>query len=165
MKRERGLLPLGPVVYLVAGIAILGILSGIAYKIRESGKDAVRVEWAEANQQEKERQAREAAVRSDITDKNEATNATKVAILEDRLRRALLIASGVRQPDAKLGEAAALSAAAAILACPDRQADAARRLGQLEVGVLALLDRGNKAILRSETCRAWLSEQMMVDVK
>ncbi len=30
-------------------LAILGMLGGIGYKIRESGKDSVRVEWAEAN--------------------------------------------------------------------------------------------------------------------
>ena len=37
------------ILYAVLALAILGTLSGIAYKIRESGKDAVRVEWAEAN--------------------------------------------------------------------------------------------------------------------
>ena len=51
--RERGF---GLIVYAVLALAILGTLSGIAWKIRESGKDAVRVEWSEAN-----RQAQEAA--------------------------------------------------------------------------------------------------------
>ena len=53
--RERGF---GLIVYAVLALAILGTLSGIAWKIRESGKDAIRVEWAEAN-----RLAQEAADR------------------------------------------------------------------------------------------------------
>ena len=44
--RQRGFTLL---LYAFAALAILGTLAGIAYKIRESGKDAVRVEWAEAN--------------------------------------------------------------------------------------------------------------------
>ena len=51
--RERGF---SLIVYAVLALAILGTLTGIAWKIRESGKDAVRLEWAEAN-----RQAQEAA--------------------------------------------------------------------------------------------------------
>ena len=58
MRRQRGSILL----YAVAAIAILGILSGIAYKIRESGKDSVRVEWAAANAKAQEQQqAREMA--------------------------------------------------------------------------------------------------------
>ena len=30
-------------------LAILGTLGGIGYKVRESGKDAIRVEWQQAN--------------------------------------------------------------------------------------------------------------------
>lgn len=47
--------------YLVLGLAILVTLSGIAYKIRESGKDAIRVEWAEANRLQREAEAKQAA--------------------------------------------------------------------------------------------------------
>ena len=39
----------GLIVYAVLALAILGTLSGIAYKIREGGKESVRLEWAEAN--------------------------------------------------------------------------------------------------------------------
>ena len=39
----------GLIIYAVLALAILGTLSGIAYKIREGGKESVRLEWAEAN--------------------------------------------------------------------------------------------------------------------
>ena len=39
----------GLIAYGLIALAILGALGGIGYKVRESGKDAVRVEWAEAN--------------------------------------------------------------------------------------------------------------------
>ena len=44
--RQRGF---GLIVYAVLALAILGTLAGIGYKIRESGKESVRLEWAEAN--------------------------------------------------------------------------------------------------------------------
>lgn len=47
--------------YLIAGIAILAILSGIAYRIRESGKDAIRLEWAEANRIQREAESKRIA--------------------------------------------------------------------------------------------------------
>lgn len=56
-SRERGSILL----YAVAAIAILGILSGIAYKIRGSGKDAIRLEWAEANRLQREKEAKQIA--------------------------------------------------------------------------------------------------------
>ena len=59
--RQRGF---GLIVYAVLALAILGTLSGIAYKIRESGKDSVRLEWESANRKAQEEQAaREAAAR------------------------------------------------------------------------------------------------------
>ena len=36
------------IAYALVALAVLGTLSGIAYKIRESGKDSVRAEWNEA---------------------------------------------------------------------------------------------------------------------
>lgn len=35
--------------YGLVALAVLGMLGGIGYKIRESGKESVRLEWAEAN--------------------------------------------------------------------------------------------------------------------
>ena len=59
--RERGF---GLIVYAVLALAILGTLSGIAWKIRESGKDAIRVEWAEANRLAQEAADKERAERA-----------------------------------------------------------------------------------------------------
>ena len=39
----------GLLAYLIAGIVLVGMLSGLAWKVRESGKEAVRLEWREAN--------------------------------------------------------------------------------------------------------------------
>ena len=44
--RQRGF---GLIVYAVLALAILGTLAGIGYKIREGGKESVRLEWAESN--------------------------------------------------------------------------------------------------------------------
>ena len=147
--------------YLLGAIAVLAMLSGIAYKIRESGKDAIRLEWADANRKEKARLDREAALRNSITDKREAENATAYADLDARYRAALL---GLRKPPVN-GEAKPLSRAATVLACPDRQADVAGRLERLEEGILGLLERGDKAIRRSITCRDWLQDQIAVKVQ
>ena len=46
MRRQRGFTIL---VYALAGLAILAALSAIAYKVRQSGFDACRVEWDAAN--------------------------------------------------------------------------------------------------------------------
>lgn len=57
--RQRGFIATGWL-YLIAGLAILAILSGIAYKIRESGKDVIRLEWAEANRAQRDAEAKKA---------------------------------------------------------------------------------------------------------
>jgi len=46
--------------YAALGLAILVTLSLIAYKIRESGKDVIRLEWAEANRLQREAEAKKA---------------------------------------------------------------------------------------------------------
>ena len=153
--RERGSL----IIYAVLAIAILGMLAGIGYKIRESGKESVRLEWAEANRAEKERQELERQERDKLTQKREADHAANISTLDRRYRAALV---GVRNQSRPDGEAPSLSAAAVLIACPDRQADAAERLARLEEGVLGLLERGDRAIVRTETCRAWLTEQQAV---
>ena len=147
--------------YLVLGLAILATLSGIAWKIRESGKDAIRLEWAEANRKERDRLDREAVLRNGITEKREAENATAYANLDARYRAAL---AGLRDKSRGDGKAQPLSQAASVLACPDRQADVAGRLERLEEGVLGLLERGDKAIARTITCRNWLEDQLKVKV-
>lgn len=48
---------MGLIAYGLIALALIGALSGIGYKIRESGKDAVRVEWAAANEATRQREA------------------------------------------------------------------------------------------------------------
>ena len=157
MNRQRGSI----ILYGIIALAILATLSGIAWKIRESGKDAIRIEWAEENRKERDRLDREALVRNGITDKREAENATVYADLDARYRAALV---GLRDKPRGDGKAQPLSQAAGIIACPDRQADVAGRLERLEVGVLGLLERGDRAIQRTITCRSWLEDQLKVKV-
>ena len=65
MIAQRGF---GLIVYAVLALAILGTLSGIAYKIREGGKESVRLEWAESNRiarAEEEKKAQAAATKTE----------------------------------------------------------------------------------------------------
>lgn len=148
--------------YILAAIAIAAALAWLHRSVKESGRAEIRAEWAEANRKEKERQERERIVRNDITDKQEAAHATQYADLDRRYRAALI---GVREQPGSNREAAPLSSAAGLAQCPDGQANLARGLAALEEGVLGLLERGDRAIVRTETCRAWLAEQMKVDVR
>ena len=72
-SRYRGFVT-DPLLYLIAGIAILTILSGVAYRIRESGKESVRLEWAEANRIQREAEAKQIAAASKAL---EAANAKR----------------------------------------------------------------------------------------
>ena len=63
--RQRGF---GLIVYAVLALAILGTLAGIGYKIREGGKESVRLEWAESNRiarAEEEKKAQAAATKTE----------------------------------------------------------------------------------------------------
>ena len=154
---ERGSI----ILYGLIALAVLGTLSGISWKIRESGKDAIRVEWAAANEKERARLAREATARDTITAKKEADNAKRYSTLDARYRAAI---AGLRKPTGD-GQAKPLSAAASVLSCPDRSADVAGRLERLEEGILGLLERGDRAIARTITCRDWLNDQGKVSVR
>ena len=160
--RQRGMIPLNLIAYGLIALAIIAAMSGIAWKIRESGKDAIRVEWAKANADERARLERERTTRNTITEKHEATNATAYADLDRRYRAALL---GVRIESRGDTQAKSLSAAAGIARCPDGSANLAHGLAALEERILGLLERGDRAIARSETCRAWLTEQLKVEVR
>ena len=50
----------GLILYLVAAIAILGLLSAISYRIYAAGAESVRLEWAEANRLAREAEAKKA---------------------------------------------------------------------------------------------------------
>ena len=161
----------GHIAYLVLGLAILASISAIIWwadaNIATSagvkkGEKSKQAEWDKANQKERDRLDREAAVRNGITDKREGEHATAYANLDARYRAAL---AGLRDKSRGDGKAQPLSQAASVLACPDRQADVAGRLERLEEGVLGLLERGDKAIARTITCKTWLEDQLKVKVQ
>lgn len=163
--RQRGSI----IVYAALALAILAGIGALIWwadaNIATSagvrkGETNITAKWEKANRLETERLERERLTRNAITQKQEAADATRYADLDSRYRAALLVS--LRRQPAGNGQAEPLSAAAGQLACPDRQADAARGLERLEGGVLALLERGDRAIARTETCRAWLTGQMNV---
>lgn len=86
----------GILAYLLAGIALVGMLSGLAWKIRESGKDAIRLEWGEANRKAEEAAAvlaaeralegRKAAIALQQAEKEARTNAERWRQARNALR-------------------------------------------------------------------------------
>ncbi len=107
--------------------------------------------------------AKDIADRKAISDKKEAYHAKRYAALDARYRLAVTAARVRPGPaDPGSGQVQPLSSAAAILGCPDRSADIASRLADLEVGILGLIERGDKAIERTVTCKGWIDEQINV---
>ena len=49
------------IAYGLIALALIGALGGAAYKVRESGKDAIRIEWAQANEEARKREAEASA--------------------------------------------------------------------------------------------------------
>ena len=67
--------------YGLIALAILGTLGGIGYKVRESGKDAIRIEWAEANAKARaDEEARSAAAAKELL----AERAKRKVIIQKR---------------------------------------------------------------------------------
>ena len=64
--------------YLIAGVAALALLAGIGYKVRESGKDEIRLEWAQANEAARKRE-------------QEASAAAAAALEAERKKRRVVI--------------------------------------------------------------------------
>ncbi len=48
--------PLSLIAYGLIALSIIGALGGIGYKVRESGKDVIRLEWAAANEEARRRE-------------------------------------------------------------------------------------------------------------
>ena len=69
------------IAYGLIALSILGMLGGIGYKVRESGKDAVRVEWAEANAMAR---AAEAAASAKAAADLAAERAKKKTVIQTR---------------------------------------------------------------------------------
>jgi len=90
-------MPINLLLYAGAAIVILGMLGALGYKVRESGKDAVRVEWqaanakaaadAEADRQRQDalRQAQDKEATRRLADEKKRT-ATVMASLEAHIR-------------------------------------------------------------------------------
>ena len=85
MRRQRGFAIL---VYALAGLAILAALSAIAYKVRQSGFDACRVEWDAANAAASEK-AEADRKRQDLLSRAEATRLEAALQKQKRVSRDL----------------------------------------------------------------------------
>ena len=138
----------------IAGLAL--IVGGYYLHCEHVKKDRDNIIAKQEAQLEKNRQ--EAITRDNISKQNEADNAKRYAALNAKY------ADARKRLSAHSGQAESLSAAAAILNCPNRQADLTGGLERLEGGILTLLERGDKAIERTITCRAWIEDQMKVKV-
>ena len=79
MRKQRGI---ALIAYGVIALVGLVALSGIAWKIRESGKDAIRVEWAEADRKAEA----EAAERRAAANRTAKRSAEELAALQQKGR-------------------------------------------------------------------------------
>ena len=149
-------------------VALAGVAMGFggAWKVQGWRLDAIKAEFSAFQAQVKVAgEVAEKARLQDILDrqtisaKKEAENAKRYDALTARYRAALT-AARVSDSLAGSGEAKPLSSAAAGLNCPNGQPDTAGKLADLEVGILALLERGDRAIERTITCKGWTDEQL-----
>lgn len=157
---------LSPLMWIYAGVGVLVLALGVGVKIQTSRLDACKTEAAEFKADVKAKgEAAEVARQKDILDRNaisvkqEKDNAKRYATLDARYRAAVA-AARVSGGNTDSGEAKPLSSAAAVLSCPGGQPDVAGRLATLEEGVLGLLQRGDRAIERTITCKGWLDDQV-----
>lgn len=82
---------MGLLAYGLVALGVLGMLGGIGYKIRESGKDAVRLEWSVANDKAKA-QAEAERARQDAVREAQDKQATK-RLADEKKRTAGLMVS------------------------------------------------------------------------
>ncbi len=158
--------PLSPTMWIYVGVGVLVLALGTAVKVQssrlESCKEAhaqfVATVKAAGDAAEAARQ-KDILDRKDISTKQEADNAKRYAT-QDARYRAALAAARVSGSNTSGGEAKPLSSAATVISSPSGQPDLAGRLASLEEGVLVLLQRGDRAIERTITCKAWIDEQL-----
>lgn len=148
----------------IAGVIGASIGFGGAWKVQGWRLDSEKAAFSAFKAQvDAEGKASEIARQKDISDrkaisnKQEADNAKRYASLDTRYRAALAAA---RVPNSGGSASEPLSSAATVLNCPGGQPDLAGRLADLETGILGLLQRGDKAIERTITCKAWLDDQI-----
>lgn len=172
MRRQRGFLPL-PLIgsFLLSNwkIIVIGLaVAAVAYYIHDCQSTkrefaTYKADVVAKGEAFKREQEKLAAYRMQLSDRREAEHAIQVATLEDRYSTAVAGAKRLSRDNASLnGRVRALSEAASKFNCGDGQADLAGRLERLEVGVLGLLKRGDQAITRTITCKAWVLDQLGV---
>jgi len=146
--------------WIAIGIAAVILAMGVAVKVQTSRLHAVQAEYtrfkadvAAAGREAQRRNEQDAKAREAVIQQREAEHATTVANLNARYNA---LARELRKPNPGSRTVPTLAAAAPVLACPDRTADLARRLDELETEVARLLARGDQAIADLRLCvGAW----------
>jgi hypothetical protein len=149
---------LNPRVWLCVGLfALFAAYTGAVYRAGGSGPraelGAFKAEVTAAGREAEERNKRDRRAREAVIQQREAEHATTVANLTARYDD---LARELRNRDPAKRVVPTIAAAAPELTCPDRAADFARRMDELETEVARLLARGDKALADLALCvRAW----------
>jgi len=146
----------------IAAFALLFALTALFYslwqgKVKEFAAYQATVE--QIGKAAAEEQTRLETKRDAITKQKEAAYGLKYQDLSARYADAR---KRLRDQNAGSDNVRPLSSAASSSACPDGQAKLAGGLEQLEGEILGLLERGDRAIERTELCRDWLTDQTSV---
>ena len=155
------------VVYAVVFAVGVGVGAVPAWEYQSAKREAVQAKFDGFVAQTKAQgEAAEAARLKDIADRNEISkrkeqdHEKRIQTLDAKYAAALTAARRVLPANTLGRETQPLSSAATVISCPDRQADIAGGLADLEVGVLGLLKRGETAIERTALCKEWIDEQV-----
>ena len=88
------------IVYAVIALAVLGTLTGIAWKIRESGKDAIRLEWeadkAETRRREAELSAFAAKALADERKKRRIITTERTVYVDRNIEKLVTVDSCIK---------------------------------------------------------------------
>lgn len=161
-QRQRGVVSPS----LIAGgiIALVFVGMAAAIKVQSARLDACKEEHAAfvakvmaEGEASKAQAARLQAARDEVTKTQEAENAKRYSVLNDRYAAAQRRLR--ERSDSDSGQTKSLSEAAVTAHCADGQADLAGRLLEFEGSLVELLRRGDTAIERTVQCRDWLTAQ------
>jgi uncharacterized protein YceH (UPF0502 family) len=145
---------LNPRVWLFVGLFVLFAAYTIGvFRAGGSGPRAelaaFKAEVAAAGKAQQAQNERDARAREAVIQQREAEHATTVANLTARYDA---LAGELRKPDPGRRTVPTLAAAAPQLTCPDRAADFARRMDELETEVARLIARGDQALADLALC-------------
>lgn len=143
-----------PRVWLYAGLfALFAGYTGAVYHAGGNGPRAelaaFKTEIAAAGREAEARNERDRRAREAVIRQRESEHATTVANLTARYDD---LARELRNRDPGKRTVPTIAAAAPQLTCPDRAADFARRMDELEAEVARLIARGDKAIADLRLC-------------